>query len=64
MKICPRCQKGYRGHAAVSRADNATLICPDCGAKEALESLGVDAEEQNKILKIIHKYTKNFKKLT
>lgn len=64
MKICPKCQKGYRGRSAVSRADNATLICPDCGAKEALESMGVGADEQNKILKIIHKYSKNLEKMT
>lgn len=35
---CPRCGREYTGHPAISRADNETLICPDCGTKEALES--------------------------
>lgn len=38
---CPMCGKTYRGYPALSRADNATLICPDCGTREALESIGV-----------------------
>ncbi len=45
----------YSGHGAVSRADNLTVICPDCGTREALESIGVDEKEQEKILKTIHK---------
>ena len=58
MRICPRCGKSYEGNPVISRADNITPICPDCGTREALESIGVGPEEQNKILKIIHKYTK------
>ena len=38
---------------ALSRADNSP-ICPDCGTREALESIGVGREEQDKILGIIH----------
>lgn len=53
-RICPRCGKEYRGYPALSRKDNKTLICPDCGVRESLESIGVDAEEQEKILSIIH----------
>lgn len=34
--ICPLCQKEYDGHPAISRKDNKTEICPDCGIKEAL----------------------------
>ena len=52
--ICPRCDKEYTGRPALSRADNQTLICPDCGTREALESIGVDTAEQDKILKAIH----------
>lgn len=36
------------------RVDNVTIICSDCGTREALESIGVSAEEQEKILDIIH----------
>ena len=39
-KICPICGKSYTGEPALSRKDNATLICPDCGIMEALASLG------------------------
>ena len=52
--ICPGCGKEYTGRPALSRADNQTLICPDCGTREALESIGVDTAEQDKILKAIH----------
>lgn len=36
-KICPICGNTYTEHPAVSRKDNSTLICPDCGVQEALE---------------------------
>ena len=52
--ICPRCGKEYTGRPALSRADNQTPICPDSGTREALESIGVDTAEQDKILKAIH----------
>lgn len=29
--ICLICGKSYTGEPALSRKDNATLICPDCG---------------------------------
>ena len=44
--VCPRCGKTYTGHPALSRTDNTTLICPDCGIREALESMGVSEAEQ------------------
>lgn len=53
--ICPRCGKPYREPPALSRADNKTYICPDCGTREALQSIGVDAEEQEKIINTIHR---------
>ena len=42
---------------ALSRTDNETLICPDCGIREALESIGISKEEQEKIISIIHRNT-------
>lgn len=36
-KICPLCRKEIIGHPALSRKDNKTLICSNCGTKEALE---------------------------
>lgn len=34
---CPKCDKMYQGHPAISRRDNKTRICPNCGMLEALE---------------------------
>ena len=53
-KKCPVCGRTYTGYPALSRRDNATEICPDCGVREALDSIGVAPEEQEKILSIIH----------
>ena len=53
---CPLCGTTYIAPPALSRADGKTLICPDCGIREALTSIGVDPEEQEKILDIIHSH--------
>ena len=53
-RICPRCGQEYTERPALSRKDNNTFICPDCGTREALESIGVNADEQDEILKTIH----------
>ena len=55
IRTCPRCGKTYTGHPALSRADGETLICPDCGTREALDSIGVSQEEQEEILRVMHK---------
>ena len=55
---CPKCGRRYTSHSAVSRVDNITLVCPDCGIREALESLGVNTEEQDRILETIHRTAK------
>ena len=52
---CPKCGRIYYERPALSRADNETLICPDCGIREALESLGVGTGEQDEILATIHR---------
>ena len=59
MSVCPKCGKTYFDRPALSRADNETLICPDCGTREALESIGVSAEEQDSIIATIHRSTHN-----
>lgn len=53
--ICPLCGKAYSEPPATSRTDNSTLICPDCGTKQALSIFGVSIEEQEKIIETIHK---------
>lgn len=54
-RTCPRCGAVYRAHPAISRTDNRTEICPDCGIREALESIDIHADEQEAILAIIHR---------
>ncbi len=58
-RICPRCGKPYCERPALSRTDNKTLICPDCGTREALESIGVSTEEQDSIIETIHRTLRN-----
>ena len=53
-RTCPKCGRTYTERPALSRSDNETLICPDCGTREALDSMGISIEEQDKILGIIH----------
>lgn len=57
--ICPRCGKVYHEPPALSRLDNETLICPDCGTREALDSIGVSPDEQDAIIQTIHRYQRS-----
>ena len=59
IRVCPLCGKTYAEPPALSRTDNETLICPDCGTRQALESIGVSEEEQEKILGVIHRSMSN-----
>jgi hypothetical protein len=52
-KKCPKCGCEYTGHPAISREDSTTPICPTCGTRESLESLGISKEEQDKIINAI-----------
>ena len=52
-KVCPLCGKTYTGHPALSRKDDNTPICPDCGTRESLEAIGLSHEKQEKVLEII-----------
>ena len=52
--VCPKCGRSYKGRPTLSRNDGTNLICPDCGVREALESVGVQTVEQEEILSIIH----------
>ena len=54
IRVCPLCGRSYGEAPALSRTDNETLICPDCGTRQALESIGIDVEEREKIISIIH----------
>lgn len=39
LRLCPKCHKQYSGYPAISREDNKTEICPECGQLEALAML-------------------------
>ena len=58
-RVCPLCGKTYHSHPAISRIDNTTLICPDCGIREALASIGVEPSEQEKIIETVHNCTRD-----
>ena len=62
MRTCPKCNKTYTGYPAISRLDNITPICPTCGSREALSSLGLDETEIKKIIKEIKNYEELYKK--
>lgn len=59
IRVCPKCGKTYTAPPALSRTDNETLICPDCGTREALDSISVPKEEQESILNTIHSHTQD-----
>jgi len=54
-RVCPRCGRTYTERPAIAR-DNSGPICPDCGTREALESIGVGADEQDRIIATIHRH--------
>jgi uncharacterized Zn finger protein (UPF0148 family) len=54
---CPLCGQQFTGYPALSRIDGKTQICPDCGTRQALQSIGVDADEQEQIIETIHRHT-------
>ena len=60
IKICQKCGKPYHGVHATSRADNTSLICPECGTREALAELDISAEEQDAIIEIIHQHQQRY----
>ena len=60
MAVCPLCSRVYHGAPALSREDNKTLICPDCGTREALAELDISEEEQDAIIEIIHQHQQRY----
>lgn len=54
---CPKCGKETEWLRALSRVDNKTMICDECGTKEALDALGLTegSSMRKSILKCIEK---------
>ena len=40
-KVCPRCGRIYTRPPALSRRDNITEICSECGIREALDAMQI-----------------------
>jgi predicted RNA-binding Zn-ribbon protein involved in translation (DUF1610 family) len=40
-EACPFCGRIIRGYPAISRRDNKTRICSDCGVREAFVDAGL-----------------------
>ena len=38
IQKCPKCGKEFTEHPALSREDNETEICPECGVEEAVKA--------------------------
>ena len=53
-RTCPKCKQKYTLPPAISRTDNETEICPDCGLREALADFGMNADQWEPIVKIVH----------
>ena len=54
-RTCPECGRTYTERPATAR-DGSGPICPDCGTREALESIGVGVDEQERIIATIHRH--------
>lgn len=54
IPTCPICGQQYTGVPALSRTDNRTPICPDCGTRQALAAIGVVNQEA--VIARIHEY--------
>lgn len=53
--VCPLCGRTYTAAPALSR-DGRMYICPDCGTREALTSIGISEAEQELILQTVHQH--------
>ena len=54
LPVCPICQKAYSRHPAISRRDNRTHICPDCGLRQGMCEYGIPIGLQDTLLKLVH----------
>lgn len=61
VRRCPKCGQEYTGHPALSREDSELMICPDCGTREALDTLAIPKEEQDRIIEAIHRSFNNLR---
>jgi len=53
--ICPICGKLFSEPPALSRTDNKTLICPECGVREALQAASIPPKQIEEIMATIQR---------
>lgn len=46
VQNCPKCHKDFVDIPALSREDNETEICPECGVREAVEAFAKAIEDK------------------
>ena len=58
---CAKCKNEIEGVPAISRYDMKSEICSDCGTREALEIIGTNSKEIEKVISIIHEQRDKFR---
>ncbi len=61
--ICPICKKEFNNHPAISRKDNKTEICSECGIVEEINCFEPDKKKAQKLINSILKYEKRAKEM-
>lgn len=56
-RSCPRCKAQHLGHPALSRRDEETEICPDCGIAKALQAAGCNTALINDLMAEADEYS-------
>lgn len=47
QSICPKCGQPIKGYPAISREDNKTEICSQCGVQEAMQVFEAAKKQQH-----------------
>ena len=54
---CPKCKKDVdMKYPAISRRDNKTKICSECGVREAFKDYGLNKKQSEAIIKSLNEW--------
>ena len=56
-RFCPRCGESYTRPPAISRKDNRTEICPDCGVREALMQISLPEDRIEAVIRQLKEFS-------